>query len=87
MAMPRSEEIDDSMLMHFLKEQRKRRLIIKHGLPFDFEPVKKSYTELYEMVMKERSDAKKKKALSHETFRDHLNRLVLESNICKISQR
>jgi hypothetical protein len=48
--------------------------------------VKRSYTELYEMVMKERNDSKKKKALSHETFRDHLNKLVRGRMLTKYPQ-
>jgi hypothetical protein len=69
-----------------LKEQRKRKLIIKHDIPFDFDPVTRSYTQLYELVMKERMDSKKKKALSHETFRDHLNRLVRARVLARYSK-
>jgi hypothetical protein len=37
--------------------------------------------------MKERTDSKKKSALSHETFRDHLNRLVRARVLAKYSKK
>jgi hypothetical protein len=51
---------------------------MKHGIANDVEIITMSYTELFECVVKKRRDSvdEKKRGLSHETFRDHLKRLV-----------
>jgi DNA-binding transcriptional ArsR family regulator len=87
MVRPWNSNYEDIILWNLLKEQGRKRVVTKHGIPFQVDIVKKSYTELYEMVMRERKDAKKKKGLSHETFRNHLNRLLRSHVLRKYPQK
>ena len=72
------ENIDDKILSCLMWEQVKKKEVMKHGVAIDVEIITMSYTELYEGVARKRKDNvdEKKRGLSHETFRDHLKRLV-----------
>lgn len=83
MVRPWNQEYDDSILICFLKEQRKK-VVTKHGVPVSVVPVTKSWTELYKMVC---NDSGKGKGVSPEVFQRHLNKLVKDGILLKYSKK
>jgi len=77
MALPWNE-IDRFILWHFLLLQMPKKVVYEHDLPVDVDIVKNSYTEIYQAVKSKKKEIGRKRGfgLSHETFSDHLKRLV-----------